>query len=124
MKKRKNLYAVYFIKRQERKIFYNWQECQKAMKGQDNLFKGFMNEQEAKKWLTGITKKKEENHNKQVELHKQQKRAKNVKISTPKTYTFMLDEKYSKVLDEWLSARKMKLSDYMKEIIELDMCED
>ena len=46
MKKRKNLYAVYFIKRQERKIFYNWQECQKAMKGQDNLFKGFMNEQE------------------------------------------------------------------------------
>ena len=63
-------------------------------------------------------------YKKQVELHKQQKRAKNVKISTPKTYTFMLDEKYSKVLDEWLSARKMKLSDYMKEIIELDMCED
>ncbi len=123
-KQLKKCYAIHFINEKRDEIVFSWRECQEKMKGHNNMFKGFMTEEEAKKWLTGITKEKEEHHNKQVELHKQQKRAKNIKISTPKTYTFMLDEKYSKVLDEWLSARKMKLSDYMKEIIELDMCED
>ena len=66
MKRRKNLYAVYFIKEQERKIFYNWQECQKAMKGQDNLFKGFMNEQEAEEWFSSITENKIEAHHHKV----------------------------------------------------------
>lgn len=117
MKKRKNLYAVYFIKRQERKIFYNWQECQKAMKGQDNLFKGFMNEQEAEEWFSSITENKIEAHHHKVK----QKRDEQELKSRSKKYEVYLDQKHSEALECFLKRHKITITDYIKETIELDL---
>lgn len=120
MKRRKNLYAVYFIKEQERKIFYNWQECQKAMKGHDNLFKGFMNEQEAEEWFSSITENKIEAHHHKVK----QKRDKQELKSRSKKYEVHLDQKHSEALEHFLKKHRLTISDYIKEVIELDLMEE
>ena len=50
-----DFYGVMFTKDRERKIFTDWKTCDAAMRGRPHLMKGFDTEEEANKWLDGIT---------------------------------------------------------------------
>ena len=120
MKQKKKLYAVYFVKSKKGKLYYKWDECQKAMKGHDNLFKGFMNEQEAEAWLNSINDKKIEVHHNVVNKKREEQKIK----SQSKKYEIYLDQKHSAALDRFLKKWKINVSDYVKQVIELDLMEE
>ena len=50
-------------------VVHDWIECQNAMKGHNNMFKGFMDDESAYKWLSKITSKQEEHHNEYQRNH-------------------------------------------------------
>lgn len=120
-KQKKKCYAIHFIDEKRDEIVFSWSECQEKMKGHNNMFKGFMTELDAEEWLKGITTDKEKAHNRQVDAHREEKKVRKKQIASLKKYSFILDEEHAKALDEWLAQRNVKLSDYMKEIVELDM---
>lgn len=50
-----SFYGVCFYKDREFKIFDNWADCSKALKGRPNFQKGFDTEEEAQEWLDSLS---------------------------------------------------------------------
>lgn len=80
-KQKKNFYAIHYIGTRENIIVKTWAECQKKTKGRANMFKGFITEDEAHKWLAEIDPKKEATHQKQAERSKEAKKNPTGKVS-------------------------------------------
>lgn len=79
-KQKKNFYAIYYIGTGENTIVKTWAECQKKTKGRANKFKGFITEDEARKWLAEIDPKKAAAQQKQAERSKEAKKSPTAKV--------------------------------------------
>lgn len=53
--KKKNFYAIYYRDSKKSFIVKTWPECQRVMRGHNNLMRGFFTETEAKEWLESLT---------------------------------------------------------------------
>lgn len=116
-KPKKKCYAIHWIDEKKDMIVTTWPECQKKIKGHNNMFKGFQSEEEAKKWLAGITRQKEKKHNEMVEKNKEIKRIKKSKVR----YQFRLDKALSDKFQEKLKIMRLDvdavIADFIREYV-------
>lgn len=118
-KKNKAMYGVHFLdgRKDCDQIFYTWAEEQKATFHIPHMMHGFETEAEAKAWFESITREDVKEHRKIITKKKQSKEAK----KKLKKYEVYLDENHSKAIDEFLELHKTTISDYIREIIEIDL---
>lgn len=112
-KPKKKFYAIHLINEKEDIVVKTWAECQKIIKGHNNMFKGFITEQEAREWLKGITEEQEKKHDEIVAYQKEMKRIK----KSQKEYRFLLDEKTSQLFQEKLKRMHHKADEVIKDFI-------
>lgn len=112
-KQKKNCYAVHWIDEKKDFIVKSWDECQKLTKGHNNMFKGFMSDDEAKEWLKGITKQKEEKHSEQVKKNREIKKIKKDRIQ----YMFRIDKNLSDDLQKELNNLHISVDRLMDDLI-------
>ena len=124
MGKRKNkaMYGVHFLDGRKNcdQIFYTWAEEQKATFHVPHMMHGFETEAEAEAWFKTITRKDVDTHKKIVAKRKQEKEAK----KNLKKYELYLEQKHSEALEHFLKKHRLTISDYIKEVIELDLMEE
>ena len=113
MKQKKKCYAIHYVGKNEDVIVTSWDECQRLTKGRNNMFKGFMSEEEAKLWLASITKQSEERHNQLVEKSKAIKKAQKEKVA----YQFRIDKEMSDDLDKKLLELHLTVDRLMGDLI-------
>lgn len=115
--RKKKYYAVHWIDEKEDMIVTTWPECQKKIKGHNNMFKGFQSEEEAKKWLAGITVQQERKHDEMVKKGKELKRINKSKVR----YQFRLDKELSDKFKEKLRIMRVDVdtvvTDFIREYV-------
>lgn len=57
-KQHKNFYAVFYRESKQSFVVKSWSECQRIMRGHNNLMREFSTEAEAKAWLESLTEHK------------------------------------------------------------------
>lgn len=121
-KKNKAMYGVHFLdgRKDCDQIFYTWAEEQKATFHVPHMMHGFETEAEAEAWFKNITSEDVDTHRKIVAKKKQAKEEK----KKLKKYEVYLDKEHSKAIDEFLRRHRITMSDYVKEIIEIDLMAD
>lgn len=112
-KQKKKCYAIHFIGNKKDVIVDSWTECQELMKGHNNMFKGFMTEEEAKKWLGGITGEQEDLHDQQVRDRREAKRIKDNQIE----YRFVMDNELSEAFQKKLNGLHYSINRIMNEMV-------
>lgn len=109
----KKFYAIHFINDNENVITESWTECQELTKGRNNMFKGFMKQEEAEDWLKNITPEQEERHNEIVQKNRKVKAMKQSQVQ----YTFRIDKKMSDDLQKKLNALHISVDKVMNDMI-------
>lgn len=112
-KVKKSCYAIHLINEKKDMVVRTWAECQSITKGHNNMFKGFMSEQEAWDWLNGITVEQEKKHDEIVAYQREIKRRK----KSQKEYRFRLDEQTSQLFQEKLERMHMNADEVIKDFI-------
>ena len=116
-KPKKKCYAIHWIDEHKDFIVTTWPECQKAIKGHNNMFKGFQSEEEAKKWIAGITVQQERKHDEMVKKGKELKRINKSKVR----YQFRLEKELSDKFKEKLRIMRVDVdtvvSDFIREYV-------
>lgn len=112
-KNKKNCYAIHLINDKKDMVVKTWAECQNLTKGRNNMFKGFMTEQDAWEWLKSITEEQEKKHDEIVAYQKEIKRIK----QSQKEYRFRLDERTSRLFQEKLERMHMKADEVIKDFV-------
>ena len=112
-KKTKNCYAIHLINEKKNVVVKSWSQCQQITKGHNNMFKGFMTEEEAWEWLNGITSVQEKKHDEIVAKRKAIKDMKKNMIE----YRFRIDRNLSDDLQKELSRLNLSVDRLMDDLI-------
>ena len=112
-KTKKNYYAIRLINEKKNIVVKKWSECQQITKGHNNMFKGFMTEEEACEWLKEITPKQEKKHDEMVKQQREVKKLKKDRV----LYQFRIDQKLSDDLQKKMAEMHLTVDRLMDDLI-------